>query len=372
MKVIITFASAGSGHQKAAEAIYNYFRKTGNGTGVEIVDVLEKTNFLFRLIYSRGYFFLVNHASFLWALGYKATESSSLNIFGRFLHFVLNRACLKRYNRYLLNENPDVIISTHFLPTEISGHLKKSGKIKARIITVITDYGTHPLWLSKYTDLYIVACDAEKKELIQQGIAENNIRAWGIPIDGKFLKPLDKDFLKEKFGIDKQRFTVLLVTGSFGLGPIEQISDNLKKEAQLLVVCAKNKKLYSRLSKKYKNSEIKIFGFVDFIHELMSVSDLIITKPGGLTIAEVLSMELVPVFVSPIPGQETRNLEILKEYGIGIEGGNMSDIKNIIRSFREHPEKLQAVREKIKKLKKTDSAERIYNAVCESGAWPAD
>lgn len=169
--------------------------------------------------------------------------------------------------------------------------------------------------------------------------------------------------LLKKTGLLPDKFTVLITTGSFGIGPIEGIIALLYKETQIAVVCAKNKKLYSRLIlKNYPN--VKVYGFIDNIDELMAVSDMVIAKPGGLTISEILSMELVPIFISPIPGQETNNMAVLKVYGIGELAVSSNEVFKYTLEYKNNTDKLNKIKEKIRKIKQPFAAREIYNALC--------
>lgn len=365
MKVFVVYASAGAGHFKAAEAIYSYLRQNYKNVELRLADVLEKSNILFRNIYTYGYALIVNYLRPLWAIGFWLTYIKFLRLPVRGLRFIINRVNTRNFARFLVQENPDFIISTHFLSSEISGYLKRTHKINSKIITTITDFGIHPFWLSDGTDIYIAASELTKQQLIREGINADRVKDWGIPVDLKFLKKYEKNVLCNKFNLDKDKFTVLIATGSFGIGPIEEMVDLLYKDVQILAVCAKNRGLYKRLKNK-NYPDVRVFGLVDNIEELMAVSDIIITKPGGLTISECLAMDLPPVFISAIPGQETGNLRILADYGIGIYPANIAEIKNIVIDFKEHPDKLKKIKERISKIKKPTATRELCDAVCQS------
>ena len=368
MKIFLVYASAGAGHLKAAEALYKHIKERHKEYDVRLIDVLDYASYFFRFSYTSGYSFLINHAVFLWKIVFYATEFGFLRSVTRAIASFMNRLNTKKFIGFLCKENPDLIISTHFLTSEIPAFLKNSGKIDSRLITVITDFGVHPFWISSGTDQYIVASDLTKKILVEQGIDGNIIKVLGIPIDPKFLKHYDRAALSSKLGIDKDKFTILVVTGSFGLGPIEKIVDLLHDDVQILVVCARNQRLYRRLkNKNYAN--VSVFGFVDNIQELMSASDIIITKPGGLTSSEVLAVGIVPIFISAIPGQETENVKTLESYGVGISVKNISRIKEIVLDYKEHPDNFRKTRENINAIKKPFATEEICNAVCKDSSW---
>ncbi len=363
MKIVVAYALAGAGHFKAAESVYEFFREKNPALEVELVDVLPLSGGLFRKSYAPVYDFMVNHANWLWALGFKLT---GLKLFSKLVflfHSLICRANTVKLADFLIKGKPDYIISTHFLPSVVVSSLKARGKINSKLITVITDFGVHPFWIAPFTDIYVVASEFTAKQLEAKGVNQEIIRDWGIPVSSKFLNPPDKKNLYVKFGIRPDNFTVLIATGSFGIGPIEEMADSLSVDNQVLVVCARNKKLYKKLKAK-ENSNLKVFGFVNNMDELMAVSDIIIAKPGGLSISEILAMELVPLFISAIPGQETHNLEVLIKHGIGEEINGPEQIRQIIKSYKNDPGKVSGVKENIRKFSKSYAVGELYEFIC--------
>ena len=363
MKIIIAYASAGTGHKRAAESIYDYFKEHCPNLELSLIDVLEKTNPFFRSSYIFGYYFLVRHAIYLWRLCFWWTEAEYLRSFNRILTFLIHRLNTLKFSQFLIQENPDIIISTHFLPSEVSNYLKRSGKISPRTVTVITDFGVHPAWVSSGTDLYVAASDFTKERLLLYGIDEGKIKVLGIPVEEKFFKEYDKNELCEKLDIKRNKFTVLIVTGSFGIGPIEYIVNLLCQNVQILVVCAKNKKLYKRL--KHKNyPDVKVYGFVDNLAELMCICDVVITKPGGIGISEILASQTPPIFISPIPGQESENIKALERYKIGLYPRNLKEIRDIILDYQEYPQKLEMGKGDIRLIRKPFATQELCRVLC--------
>lgn len=363
MKIIVTYASTGAGHLKAAEAIYGYLKERYSEIDVKLVDILDKAACFYRLGYYLGYNFLIRHAKFAWSICFWFTQFRLFRIFTRPVARALNYLNTKQFAGFLIAENPDFVISTHFLSSEIIAALKKSKKIKSKLITVITDFGVHPFWISKGTDYYVVASTFTANLLIKEGINAEKIKVFGIPVNSKFTKQYQRNILCQKLNLDASQFTLLVMTGSFGIGPIEAIVELLKENAQILVVCANNKKLFSKLSNK-NYPQVSTFGFVDNIHELMAVTDVIVTKPGGLSICELLSMELAPIFICAIPGQETLNIKALQDLGVGISANSAQEIKKIVLDFKSNPDKLRLIKEKIRQIKKPFAAEELCDAIC--------
>jgi processive 1,2-diacylglycerol beta-glucosyltransferase len=184
------------------------------------------------------------------------------------------------------------------------------------------------------------------------GVEESKIKDSGIPFSPKFVKSQNRaehaqrEELAAKLEINSEMFTVLLMTGSFGLGPLEEIAASICAQAQVLVVCANNKILLNRLQKRNLNN-VKVFGFIKNLPDLMTVSDVIITKPGGSSIVELINMELFPIFISAIPGQEKENIQTLATCNVGYAPENVKQIKNIVLDLKNNPAKLRELKNNI-------------------------
>lgn len=362
MKVLITYASAGAGHRRAAEAVYDYLKNNRKDLELELVDILPFTNPFFRFCYNRGYPFLVHYAVWLWGFFFRMTEFRLTRGLSRKSSIFVNYLACRKFAGFLIEKEFDYIVSTHFLNSELAANLKLKNKIKSKLITVITDFGVHPFWVSGGTDLYIAASGLTRDKLLKIGVREEQIKVFGIPFNPVFSKAQNRGQLAAKFGIDAVKFTVLVMTGSFGSGPLEKIAQSLCNDAQVLVVCAKNKKLFSRLNKKNLKN-VKVFGFVNNAQELMGVSDIIITKPGGLSIAELLNMGLFPIFISAIPGQEKENTGILAGYGVGCVPKNIKQIKELVVELKDNPQKLQSLKRNVAQVAKLSACREIASVI---------
>ncbi len=361
MKIIIIHASAGQGHKRAAEAIFNCIKENSSHDAA-IIDSLDYTNFLFKFFYIKGYAFLVAHFPAVWGFFYRLTDSprnSFINSFFRFFNKNLNSS---RLRCHLRKENPDVIISTHFFANEVVSYLKKENLIKSRTISVITDFLSHYYWIAPGIDLYVVACKETKGFLLSQGIPEEKIRVLGIPVDVIFFLELKREGVCKKLNLNPDKFSVLVATGSFGFEIIETLVKLLKGEVQLLIICGNNKKLLQRLNG-YKEENLKVFGFVKNMHELMSAADVIITKPGGLTISEALVKNLPMIFISPIPGQETNNADFFVQRRLGLRVENISQIKEIISNFKNNSDYLEQFKMRLAEFPKVNAAKEIVNLI---------
>ncbi len=314
MKVLCVHASAGAGHMKAAEAIYNGLKKYTD-CQASFVDALDYAAPASKSIYRQTYFILISKFPALWALFFSLLDVPFLQPFIRAIRRLNNFLNFHKLQEFLIKENFDYVISTHFMPIEVVSSLKRKGKISSKLVAVVTDYDVHRIWLAPAVDKYCVASDWTKGKLKNMGIDLGKVFATGIPTDEKFSQSYNISELKEKLGLHKDAFTVLMATGSFGIGPIEKIIQALTGY-QVVVICGHNADLYKRL-KEQKYAMVKPFPLVDNMHEMMAVSDVMVTKPGGLSISEALVSQLPMIFFNAIPGQEAGNVRVLGSFGIG-------------------------------------------------------
>lgn len=239
----------------------------------------------------------------------------------------------RRYAGVIKNYSPDLIVITQGLACQWLGRFKKRGLIKVPLVAVITDFIVHPFWVSEEVDYYLVATAQMRMDLIRRGISGDRIVVTGIPIDPRFNIVYNRDNLIDKLGLCMDRIKVLIMGGGWGLGRMDRILmiiDKMDLPLELLIVTGRNRGLYRRLKKKIFTMPTHIYGKVDNICELMAVSDFIITKPGGVTVSELLAMGLPAILWDIIPGQEEANAEYLVNAGVAIRIDSPTEIRDAI------------------------------------------
>ncbi len=356
MNILVIHASAGAGHTKAAEALYEGLRDQSD-QGVQIVDALDYTSASNKAIYRKTYALLVTKFSWAWGFFFKISDYRQMQPLIKAIRRIFNSLTARKLERFLIDGHFDYILSTHFFPNEVASRLKVQGKIASKIISVITDFDVHPIWVQEAIDYYTVACGDTRDKLLSLGVKKEMICVTGIPTQRKFQQDMNREDLRRKFGLPKKGFTVLVATGSFGMGPIEAMISDLA-EFQLLIVCGSNQSLHERL-RGNPCANVKVFGLVDNMHELMSVADCLITKPGGLSISEALVKGLPMIFFCAIPGQETNNIRILRQHGIGIVAENPQQIAIELRRLNFSQDEMTAARKNIAHLARPGAVEAI-------------
>jgi processive 1,2-diacylglycerol beta-glucosyltransferase len=197
------------------------------------------------------------------------------------------------------------------------------------VVSVVTDFEAHALWMSDAVDFYCVAAEATKARLVARGAKPENVVATGIPISAKFSSLPNATAVRRQVGLRDDLPTLLVLGGGFGMGPVAEILAELDKVTtpfQTVVVAGRNEELRRELAVQDHKHPTHVLGFVTNMHELMSVSDLIITKPGGLTSSEALALGKPLFILNPIPGQEAANSDFLLERGAAAKVNAVEDL----------------------------------------------
>lgn len=346
-RILILSASVGNGHTIAAESLKQAFEIKKLAGEVRHEDVLKFTNPLFRRLYGKAYIDLVNRAPEFLGWMYDQLDEPWKNEKRRLFFDKLNTTPLIKMVR---EYDPDWIVCTHFLPSEIVSDLKSKGKLDCPQAIVVTDFDMHALWLCRNYEHYFVALDETKAYLETLSFPPEKITVSGIPIAPKFSEMKSKAAMREKFGLAADVPTVILSLGGFGVGRIGTLLDALRtirRPVQILAMCGRNEELKKELDSKSKSEDIvRIIpvGYTKEMDEYMTASDLIVGKPGGLTTCEALAKGLVFVIVNPIPGQEERNSDHLLENGAAIRSNNPATLGFKIEQLLDDPARLEQMR----------------------------
>ena len=235
-----------------------------------------------------------------------------------------------RFGRYVKQFRPEAVLCTHYFPLETLSHLRRRrGGPRPMAVSVVTDFEAHALWMDACVDLYCVAAEETKARLVARGVAEESVVVTGIPISARFSAGLDAKAVRKTLGLRDDLPVLLVPSGGFGIGPVEQILvelDKVDRPFQSVVVTGRNEELRQELAAQDRTHPTQVLGFVTNMHELMAVADVIITKPGGLTSSEALAMGKPLCILNPIPGQEAANSDFLLEHGAAMKVNRVEDL----------------------------------------------
>lgn len=364
-KVLIVTASIGSGHVRAAEAIRQEISREYPQTEVQVVDFMSKEtaylNALLKTIYLKMLDFVPN----LYAFLYNTTSGPA----GRFSAQNLIAVEMKHNMEALVRRfGPDVVICTHPFPAAAASCLKKSRPVRFLFATVMTDYSVHQMWIYDNVDVYFVATEKMKQDLLGYGFEAGQIFSCGIPIAADFQEVPERSAALRALGLREASPVVLIMGGGLGLGgesfALEAL-ETLEASLQIVVVAGKNQSLHAQAKGFAARShhEVIVFGYTDRVRELMAAADLLISKPGALTISEALAMGLPMLLHEPIPGPEAENA--VYEAGEGtaawLQAGEA--LAPAVRALLSQPEKLAAMKRRAYECRRPQAAHDIVMSI---------
>lgn len=370
-KILIFYASYGGGHLSAAKSIENYLRNNYENLEIELIDCIKYINKTIEKVSTAAYRGMAKKAPWAWGKIYSDSQSGPLaHISSRANSFMAIKLL-----RLLREKNPDMIISTHPFGSQMCSYLKRKGKLNAKLATVLTDFKSHDQWLvgHEYTDLFFVSNENMKQELLEKNVVNNKIFVTGIPINDKFLTNYDKTEILNSLNFSKIKKTILFFGGGeFGLGKsttlnvLECLVKNFNN-TQIIAISGKNENMknnFLKIVEEYnKQDSVVVLEYTDKIPEFMSISDIVITKPGGLTTSESLASNIPMLIINPIPGQEEENAEFLEENNVAVWLKKNDDIYLTLNVLLNDDVFLNNLKNNISRIAKPNSTKSICDII---------
>jgi processive 1,2-diacylglycerol beta-glucosyltransferase len=360
-RIAILTLSVGAGHVRAAEVVQRALLDGGEALEVRILDAIELGRRWFYWLYVAPYWWMLHHAPGLWRRlfdrrqrkGHRATAP----------HWVFRRGCVEVL-RQLKSFAPHLVIATEIGAAEIAALGKREGWFNAPILAVQTDFQTESPWVQREIDVYAVGSEEAKGQLIGWGVSPNRIVLCGIPVDPAFSLPFDKGEVIQALGLDVRRPVVLVMGGGMGPMPLDQVVLMLERcglPLQVLAVCGRHEIQRQRLEQLRGKValDLHVFGWSENIPELMSAADLLVSKPGGVTIAEALAVGVPIVLTHPIPGPEERHLDYLVRNGVAVRARTLDELPQIVQRMLGAPQRLAEIRRRAQEVARPDAAHAV-------------
>lgn len=304
MNILIVTGKFGMGHWSASMSLRQQLLRAFPEAQVEVMDLIAYTSHNSESMY-KWFNVLVTRGSGLFNLYYKFTQNKDSD--ERPLN---DEQCPDRVEELFERKQPDVIIATHPICARIVARWKKETGSSLPMVTCVTDLTSHSEWIHRVTDCYLVGTEEIKERLAAKGVNRDIIYVTGIPVRAEFKIPVHRG--------DRQERNLLIMGGGLGMMPRKdsfyEALDTLPG-VHTTIITGRNQKLYDRLAGKYKN--IQVIGFTDRVYEYMAWADLVLTKPGGITMFESIFSELPILAWEPFLEQEKNNARFLVKRGLG-------------------------------------------------------
>jgi processive 1,2-diacylglycerol beta-glucosyltransferase len=340
------YISEVSGHRSATLAIEKAIKQLHPDVEILNINAFNYTNPISEKVINRIYMEVIKRTPKIWDYLYdNPSVVKGLENIKQHIHKSNSPKLKKLFDSF----NPDLVVCTQAFPCGMVADYKKTYGVNLPLVAVLTDYIPHSYWVYDAVDYYITPSEEVSARLEKKGVKHLKIKSYGIPFDPKFNQKLNPEAIFSKLKLNPDQPVVLIMGGGQGLGPIKTIVKSLEKSKYALtelIVAGTNKKLFRSLKRRIKHykKNIQLFGFIQNIHELMRISKVIISKPGGVTTAEVLSLGLPMVIVKPIPGQEINNTNFLTQKQAAIKVDDPKKVYQVIDDLLADKVKLERLR----------------------------
>lgn len=373
IKVLIVHGSHTGGHASAARAVE---KALGQMPGVEVknINALDLANpkekngqiAIFKAL--GGTFSKVRS----WAFR-KSFEGSPLVYWLGNTGMKLKSLASKQFLNRIREEDPDIILSTHSPMNSLMSYWKGRGLIDAPVHSAVTDFGAHRMWAQENIERYYVATEEVRKDLERFGAPEEKITVTGIPVDPSFntLDSRSKEEVKEQLGLDPNLPLVLMLGGSLGYGNFAAISKELDitpYPLQMAVITGKNAAKRQELEalSQSLDKKLEVQGFVNNMRDWMKASDVVISKPGGLTTSELFAMKKPMILINPDPGFEGMLVPKITATGCAALAKDEKEAAAIAAKVIFDPHLRESMEERLQQVGKPGSADAVARDLVES------
>jgi processive 1,2-diacylglycerol beta-glucosyltransferase len=367
-RIAVFSVSAGSGHVRAAQALKAAADVWYPDVDVVHVDLMELVPKLFRTIYTDTYIKMIEQHPALWGYLYDKTDRDNIDSTLSRLRRTIETLNTRKLKNFLKEIAPDHVICTHFLPAQLLSRRIRKGKFQRPVWVQVTDFDVHSLWIHRGMSGYFAAHDELAWRMSERGVPAEQVHVTGIPIMPAFMDSLSRSECSREIGLNPAQKTLLMMSGGAGLGDSVNLVErllNMEGKLQIIAMAGRNEKLLKKLRSLAMRYPGRLCpnGFISTMERFMAVSDLAITKPGGLTSSECLAMGLPMIIVSPIPGQEDRNADYLLEQRVALKASDANAVAWRVNLLFNEPERLKSMHEKARLLGRPDSARKVLDTV---------
>jgi len=365
MRVLVLTASYGSGHNAAARSLAGAFQAAG-ATVIVVDHFCELVHPAFDRVTRALYAAVLRRAPALWGLAYGIGDRLSSDS-----PWAFGMPCVgvRGLGRLLDTLGPDAVVSVHATPAVALSTLAQRGRRIPPHTTVVTDFVAHSQWIAPGVDRYCVAAEEVKHEFVARGIAADRVIVTGVPVRAGFEVPLDPLTARRALGLSPDLPVVLAMAGAQGsFGRLRDVARALTDAGtplQGLVVTGHDVELADRLRRLTAGQGIRVYGFVDDVRPLMAAADLLVSKAGGMTLAEALAAELPLLTYGSLPGQERRNERFASRAGIALVARRQRELGRALERALTEPKLLDRLRRQMRRVRRPDASRHIVSLVLE-------
>lgn len=343
---LFLYLKTGGGHQAPARSVANFIHaQFGDKASVTLFDGFTGVNKWVRTIIEDGYRKSQDTVLGLFELLYAFNK---VPFIASLTAIIVSWFVKPQLEKFILKKSPDHIVVYHFFLVRPVLEIVKRNKLRIPVLVVVTDpFTAHPIWFLDKRPRFVVFSQKLKKYAMKRGIHEKAIKVFPFILDEKFTRPLSPVLsrsMKDVLGFDPDKRLILILGGGDGIPKGKKILKNFirkNNDVQVAIVCGKNKALHKKawqVKEKYNFDSLRIFGYVDFVYELINIADVVVTKCGASTFMEILISGKIPIINNYIWEQEKGNVEFVCENNLGIYEKDVTKLPERIDEIIDNPE----------------------------------
>jgi len=320
-RILLLYASVGTGHKSAAKALAAAF-SADPANEVRIEDTLDYASAAFRLLYAQTYLGVTNYAPRLWKLLYDRSDCNDPGQIAAasWLRAAVEHLGVTHLDRLVRQYDPAIVVCTHPLPADLLMRSRDSSR--RPVFVIITDHVAHATWIVPGVAAYCVPSELPRQLLIARGVPAERVHVTGIPVALEAAQPKERVDVRRRHDLPRDLPVICLFGGGLATDRARRIVTGIleiEQPGQLVVVAGRNPELAGALAdlRSGRHMRLRVEQYVDYIDDLLAACDLAITKAGGLIVSEALARGRPLLVVDPIPGQEEWNADYVVGMGAG-------------------------------------------------------
>jgi processive 1,2-diacylglycerol beta-glucosyltransferase len=356
------------GHTAAAGAVRTALAQIDPGIETQTVDSYKYAASVFSKVVADGYIGMVKTVPQVYSYIYdRAERATHVPQFRRFV----SQYTAANLRKFVEERKPDLVVCTHAFPCGVMSEFKRQFDPTLPVVGIVTDFVVHPFWIYTNIDAYSVATPEMRAALMSRGVLPERILISGIPVDPRFAEPrLPPVALRAELDLPQDRRIVLIMGGGVGIGPLDKMMralDRVEVPLAAAVIVGRNKRLERRViaAAEHTSYPLRVFGFVNNVFDYMHASDVLLSKPGGLTSSEALAARIPMILVKPLPGQEERNTRYLVTRHAAVRARGEQQLGAAVTEVLTSPERRAQLSASIDALRHPDAALRVAERIVE-------
>lgn len=374
LNVLTISTNISAGHRRAAEAVAQAILDAAPGSAIAGFDTMELMGETRRRALTGTYLGILRRCPAAWNyLYHQRWLKAPIDLLNR--RFLAGAR--SRFLGAVQEFSPDVIVCTQAIPARVLADLKREGNICAPILAVATDYGIHPFWAHPGIDRYAVPCAAAREELVADGVSRAAVRVTGIPVSAVFEQKPERHTCRRELGLPLEGRLILVMGGGNGLGiTADDVAalEAIPGVAGVVLIAGCNERLLDEARRLPRVPGVArvVKATVSGIERYYAACDLLVSKPGGLTMSEATALGMPIVAVAPLPGQEVRNAGFLAHSGAAIWAHSGAEMRGVVFRLLSDAARLEELSARSRAVGRPTAARDIAAMALDLAGWPAE